>query len=64
MKRNNLLYNAAVACIAASKIVRPIDQEFAIILLDKAEEYKNKVVIDEEIEKEVLEFEKEIGKGL
>jgi hypothetical protein len=62
--RNTNLYNAAVSLIKATPIVRLVDKDFADYLLNKAEEYKNSIKIDTELESEVLEIKKEIEKGL
>jgi len=64
MKRNTLLYNAAMALIQAAKFIRPVDTDFMRILLDKAEYYKNQIIIDEKVEAEVTEFEGRIKEGL
>jgi hypothetical protein len=64
MIRNTLLYNASLALVEAAKFVKPIDSEYAIELLDKAEEFKNQIEIDEELEKEVKNFEERIKEGL
>jgi len=62
--KNNLLFNAAAALIDCAMIVKPIDNDFAKELLDKAESYSKLIIIDENVEKEVDEFEKQIKKGL
>lgn len=64
MSRNVRLYNSSIALVEASKVVKGVDIEFANVLLDKAQEYKDKIVIDEKVEKEVKNFEEEIRKGL
>jgi len=64
MNRNHNLYNASYALVQAASFVKHIDPEYATTLLDKAQEYKDKIVVDEEIEKEVKGFEEEIRKGL
>ncbi len=53
-----------MALIQAAKFVRPIDKDYSQELLDKAEEFKNQIVIDEKLEAEVIEFEEKIRKGL
>lgn len=53
-----------MALVETAKFVKPLDPEYAIELLNKAEEYKNQIVIDEELEKEVKDFEQEIRKRL
>ncbi len=58
------MFNASSACLQAARFVRPVDKDFAQKLLDKAQEYKDKVEVDEDLEKEVNEFEEEIRKGL
>jgi hypothetical protein len=60
MTRNLNFYNAAAHLIMAVSFLREEDSEFCKILLDKAEEYKNKIEIDEELEKEVNEYERRI----
>lgn len=62
--KNNLLFNAAAALIDCARFVNPIDKGFAQELLDKAESYSKLIIIDEKVEKEVGEFEKEIKAGL
>lgn len=62
--KNKLLFNASMALVECAKFVKAIDNEYAIELLDKAEEYKNQIVIDDKFNKEVEEFAKEIKKGL
>ena len=64
MNKNNLLYNAAVALTECAKFVRPVDMDFVQVMLDKAQEYTNQIIVDEELEKEVDEFEREIRKGI
>lgn len=64
MKKNTLLYNAAVALVHCARYVRPVDVDYAQELLDKAQEYSNEIIIDKEIEKEVDEFEQRIRKGI
>ena len=64
MNQNTLLYNASRALVETAKFVKPLDPEYAIELLNKAEEYKNQIVVDEELEKEVNYFEQEIRKRL
>jgi hypothetical protein len=64
MTRNKLLFNAAMALVQAARFVKPVDPDFMKILLDKAEYYKNQIVIDEKIEAEVTEFERRIKEGL
>lgn len=60
MSRNSDLYNAAVHLINAARFLREEDSEFCQVLLDKSEEYKNKIEIDEDLEKEVNEYERRI----
>jgi hypothetical protein len=57
-------YNAALALINAASHVRQIDPEFATNLLDMAQTYKDKIVIDKELEKEIFELKHEIEKDL
>jgi len=47
MEKNILLYNAAMALVRASKFVKEVDKEFGTTMLDKAEELKDKIHIDE-----------------
>ena len=61
--KNTKLYNASMALVHAANFVKEVDNEFAQSLLDKAEEYKNQIVIDEELEAEVVDFEKRIKEG-
>lgn len=62
--KNKLLYNATVALIECAKFIRPLDSDYAQSLLDKAQEFKDQIKIDDEVEREVNEFEKRIRKGL
>lgn len=64
MRKNLLLYNAAMALVYAVKFIKPVDRDFAQVLLDKAQEYKNKIIIDKKLEVEVGDFEKRIKEGL
>lgn len=64
MQRNSLLYNAANALITCAKYVKPIDNDYAQVLLDKAQEYTNQILIDNDLEKEVDEFEGKIREGI
>ena len=57
-------YNAAMALVNAAPYVRQIDPEFATNLLDMAQSYKDKIVIDKELEKEIFELKTEIEKDL
>lgn len=63
MTKNTLLYNASMALVECARFVRPVDSDYAKVLLDKAEEYSNKIVIDSKLEKEVDEFEQRIRNG-
>ena len=40
--RNKLLFNASMALVECAKFVRAIDSDYAIELLDKALEYKDR----------------------
>ena len=53
-----------MALIQCARFVKPIDSDYAQTLLDKAQEYKDQIEVDAEVEKEVDEFEKRIRKGL
>lgn len=64
MNINALLYRASYSLVECARLVSKIDEEYAQKLLDKAQEYRNKIIIDEELEKEVDEFEKQIRKGI
>ena len=64
MNKNNLLYNAAAALVECAKFIRPVDKDFAVKMLDKAQEYSNQIVIDEKLEKEVKQFEERIREGI
>jgi hypothetical protein len=61
--KNTKLYNASMALVQAARYVKEIDKDFAQKLLDKAEGYKNQIVIDEKLEAEVIDFEKRIKEG-
>jgi mannose/cellobiose epimerase-like protein (N-acyl-D-glucosamine 2-epimerase family) len=62
--RNTDLYNAAFALLKVAPVVRVVDSNLSDYLLDKAEQFKDKIKIDKELEKEVLEFKTEIKKSL
>jgi hypothetical protein len=64
MTKNKLLYNAAIALVQCARFVNPVDADFAKIMLDKAQELKDQIKIDQEVEKQVDEFENRIRKGL
>lgn len=64
MNRNQLLYNASMALVQCAKYISPVDENFVQLMLDKAQEYKDKIIVDENVEKEINEFEQEIRKGL
>jgi hypothetical protein len=54
MNRNAELYNACIGLLQVSNLVKYVDEEFAKLMLDKADELKNKIVpVDEETEKEI-----------
>lgn len=57
MNKNVELYNACVGLLQASRLVRPIDEDYAKSLLDKVEEYKNQIVpVDDKTEKEINDY--------
>lgn len=64
MNRNNLLYNAAAALTECAKFIRPVDKDFTQVMLNKAQEFADQITIDEQLEKEVNQFEERIRKGL
>lgn len=64
MNKNNLLYNAAAALTECAKFVRPVDKDFVQVMLDKAQEFADQIVINEELEKEVNKFEERIREGI
>lgn len=64
MNRNQLLYNAAMALVECAKYINPVDRDFTQIMLDKAQEFSEKITVDSELEKEVDDIEREIKKGL
>jgi len=64
MMQNVKLYNAAKALVTIAPIIRLVDKDFSEYLLNKAEEYKDSIKIDEELEKEVLDYKKQIEEGL
>ncbi len=61
--KNTKLYNASMALVQAARYVKEVDKDFSQKLLDKAEGYKNQIVIDEKLESEVINFERRIKKG-
>ena len=64
MTRNNLLYNAAAALTECAKFVRPVDNDFVQVMLDKAQELADQITIDEQLEQEVNKFEERIREGI
>ena len=64
MNRNSLLYNAAAALTECARFVRPVDKDFVQTMLDKAQELADQITVDEQLEKEVNQFEESIRKGL
>ena len=64
MNKNKLLYNAAAALTECVKFIRPVDENFVQVMLDKAQEFANQIKVDEQLEKEVNEFEERIRAGL
>jgi hypothetical protein len=60
---NRKYYNAIIALLNAVPLVRQVDPEFAELLLDKSQEYKDKI-INKQLESDIFEFKKEIEKGL
>jgi hypothetical protein len=64
MKKNTLLYNAAMALTDCARFVRPVDKDFVKVMLDKAQEFANQIEIDEQLEQEVDQFEERIREGL
>lgn len=64
MNKNNLLYNAAAVLVESVKFIRPVDKEFVQVMLDKAQEYANQIIVDEKLEQEVNEFEEKIREGI
>jgi hypothetical protein len=64
MNRNQLLYNASMALVECAKYINPVDRDFTQIMLDKAQEFSEKITVDSELEKEVDDIEREIRKGL
>jgi len=62
MDKNIVLYNAAIALVEASKFINEVDREFGIIMLDKAEELKRKIHIDEKENKEIVRYKQLIEK--
>jgi len=63
MDKNILLYNAALALVEASKFVKEVDKKFGMTLLDKAEEFKNSIHIDEKENKEIGRYKQLIKEG-
>lgn len=53
MEKNVLLYNAAMSLVEASKFVSQLDKEFGIIMLDKAENFKKMIHVDEKENREI-----------
>jgi len=63
--KNTLLYNASVALVKTAMVIKQLgDMDYANELLDKAEYYKNQIVIDEKQEEEILDYAERIKQGL
>ena len=60
MNKNAKLFQVALHLLNAANLLRDIDDEYREELLDKAQEYKDKIEIDEKLEKEVSEYEQRI----
>ncbi len=64
MNKNKQLYNASMVLVQAATFVKSVEPKYAQELLSKAQEYSDRIVIDEDVEKEVNEFEQKIKEGL
>lgn len=64
MTKNQILYQSACALVIAAGYIKHLDNEYAQELLDKAEEFKNQITVDPELEKEIESYEQKIRKGL
>lgn len=64
LNENQKLYIAAMGLVNLASHIKTFDAEYAQELLNKAEEYKNKIIIDENFEKEIDEYVKEIERRL
>ena len=63
MDKNIVLYNAAIALVEATKFVNEVDKEFVTVMLDKAEEFKDKIHINEKENKEIGRYKQLIKEG-
>jgi hypothetical protein len=64
MNRNYILFHSAASLVGAARFIRHIDENFANELLDKAQEYKEKIEPDPQLEKEIEDYGKRIREGL
>lgn len=64
IKRNQNFYKTTVLLIEAARIIKEEDYALSNELLDKAQECKNKIIIDENMEKEIDSYERCIEKRL
>jgi len=62
--KNKLFYNASMVLVQTAVFVKEVDEKFAKKILDKAQEYADQITVDDEIEKEVNEFEQKIKEGI
>ena len=60
MNKNMKLVQIVLHLLEAAKLLRDEDDEFRNVLLDKAQEYKDLVIIDEKLEGEIKDYERRI----
>lgn len=57
IEQNNKFYRAAILIVEAAALIKEFDFDFANSLLDKAQYCKEKINIDESLEKEITSYE-------
>ena len=60
MDENNLIYEGVSKLYEAAECFKNEDREFATYLLLKCKEYLEKIVVDEDVIKEIDEYAKQI----
>lgn len=62
--KNHKLYMSAVGLLNLARVIKTFDEEFSQVLLNKAQDYKNQIILDENLEKEVDDYVKKIEERL
>jgi len=60
MDKNFDLYCAASLMTEASKFLRDHDRDFGLVLLEKCQEYRGQIKVDEKLIGEVMEYGKQL----